>query len=262
MALFYIPSLSRFISLPPRPLMIQGDPKMYGRMITLLHSFSRSHRNVPSQGLVRPISGFFFLLGLILVCETGCTYRFTNTRLTLPKGVRTIAIEAVYDTSREVLPHEILWESLQTAFASDGHLRLTSQSQADALVRAHLKQASIVATGTEQLNGPRKEPNPYTSSTPPPLSEYPTLSQASRYKDTAHLRTVVEVEIWDLRTRNVLLRQTYALGENFRAVHQTKNGEFTTAANDFLRYDEAATAKFQNISRTIAQSVVRDLLFK
>ena len=192
----------------------------------------------------------------------GCTYRFTNERLMRPEGIQTVAIEAVYDTSREVLPHEILWESLQAAFATDGHLRLVAQSQADALVRAHLRQASIVATGTEQLNGPRKEPNPYNSDSPPPPSDYPPLSQASRYKDTAHLRTVVDVEIWNLRTRALLLKQTYSLGENFRAVHQTKNGEFTTAGNDFLRYDEAATAKFQNISRSIAQSVVRDLLVR
>jgi hypothetical protein len=179
-----------------------------------------------------------------------------------PEGIRTIAVEAVFDTSREVLPHEILWESLQAAFASDGHLRLVSQSQADALVRAHLKQASISATGTEQLNGPRQEPVPFKGSTPPSPSEYPPLTQASRYKDTAVLQSVVEVEVWNLWTRSLLLRQTYSLAENFRAVHQTKNGEFTTAANDFLRYDEAAMARFQSLSRNIAQAVVRDLLVR
>lgn len=191
-----------------------------------------------------------------------CTYRFTNERLARPEGIRTIAVEAVYDTSREVLAHEILWESLQAAFAADGHLRLVSQSQADALVRAHLRQASMDATGTEQLNGPRQEPVPYKGETPPPPADYPPLTQASRYKDTATIRTVVDVEVWNLTTHSVLLKQTYSLGENFRAVHQTKNGEFTTAGNDFLRYDEASTAKFQNISRNIAQAVVRDLLVR
>lgn len=204
----------------------------------------------------------FFVLFLWPLVFSGCAYRFTNERLVRPEGIRTIAVEAVFDTSREVLPHEVLWESLQSAFASDGHLRLVSQSQADALVRAHLKQATISATGTEQLNGPRKEPLPFNGNTPPSPSEYPTLTQASRYKDTAVLQTVVEVEVWNLWTRSLLFRQTYSLGENFRAVHQTKNGEFTTAANDFLRYDEAAMARFQNISRNIAQSVVRDLLVR
>ena len=203
-----------------------------------------------------------FSLLLVSLVAPSCAYRFTNERLVRPEGIRTIAVEAVFDTSREVIPHEILWESLQSAFASDGHLRLVSQGQADALVRAHLKQASISATGTEQLNGPRKEPVPFKSDSPPPPSEYPTLTQASRYKDTAVLQTVVDVEVWNLWTRSLLFRQTYSLGENFRAVHQTKNGEFTTAANDFLRYDEAAIARFQSISRSIAQSVVRDLLVR
>jgi hypothetical protein len=86
------------------------------------------------------------------------------------------------------------------------------------------------------------------------------MTQASRYKDTAQLRAVVDVEVWNLRTRSVIMRQTYDLAENFRAVHQTKNGDFTTPENDFLRYDEAAAAKFKSISRTIALAVVRDLL--
>src|SRR3989338_6044213 len=67
-----------------------------------------------------------------------CTYRFSNLYLQPPKGIHTLYIESIFDSSREVVPHEILWEKIQKAFALNGKLVLTPKVEADAYLRAHI----------------------------------------------------------------------------------------------------------------------------
>lgn len=193
----------------------------------------------------------------------GCTYRFTNDSIVKPQGVRTIAVEAVYDTSREVIPHEILWESLQLAIAADGHLRLVGQSEADALMRAHIKSAAITADGGEQNSGAKKDPKPYADeSLVPPPNEFPNLALSGRYRDSARVSYETQIEVFHLHTRELLFKQTYSGSEMFRAVHQTASRQFTVPENDFLRFEEAANAKFKEISKSIARQAVRDFLLR
>lgn len=189
-----------------------------------------------------------------------CTYQFTNDAIVRPDGVRTIAVEAVYDTSREVVPHELLWEALQLGVAADGHLRLVGQKDADILMRAHLKSAQISAGGTELYTGSKKDPDPYTQETPPTPDQFSNLTLSGRYRDSGAVSYVVEVEVYHLKTHKLLFKQNYGGSEGFGAVHQTANRQFTVPENDFLRYDEAVTAKFKNIARGIGRSAVRDFL--
>lgn len=203
-----------------------------------------------------------------LVFTTGCVYRFTNDHVRRPEGIRTIAIEAVYDTTREVVPHELLWASLQEAFATDGHLTLVPQSEADALVRAHLKDASVGASGSVSPNSNLKDP--VTDITAPDLGAPPSprkwrkLTQAGEIKDRGAVAFAVDVEVWSLRTRALLMRQTYALSGGFFAVHSNGSGNpdtsVTTRANDYLRYEESMEARFKQLSGDLAQRVVKDLL--
>jgi hypothetical protein len=212
--------------------------------------------------------GFFELLRFLLSivsCFTfsGCTYRFTNDSIVKPEGVHTIAVEAVYDTSREVIPHELLWESLQLAIAADGHLRLVGQSEADALMRAHIKSAAITADGGEQKSGAKNEPKPYGSDTEVPgPNQFPNLALSGRYRDSARVTFETQIEVFHLHTRELLFKQTYSGSEMFRAVHQTASRQFTVPENDFLRFEEAANAKFKEITKTIARQAVRDFLLK
>jgi hypothetical protein len=195
---------------------------------------------------------------------SGCVYRFTNQHIVRPEGIETVAVEAVYDTSREVLPHELLWQSLQAAFASDGHLRLAPQSSADALVRAHLKKALVGPTGA--VPAPKElssDPNPLdldVDQLPPKPEEFRQLSKAGRFRDYAAVTAVVEVEVWSLRTRTLLMRQTY----NASDTYNTYYGAIASSsdANNHLRYAEATDARFKVISESIAKGVVRDLLIR
>lgn len=202
-------------------------------------------------------------VGLMLVSMlTGCTYRFTNDSIVRPQGVRTIAVEAIYDTGREVIPHELLWEALQLAVAADGHLRLVGQGQADALMRAHIKSAAINADGGEQYSGPKKDPKPYAQDSPVMPDQFSNMTLSGRYRDSARVTIQVDIEVYNLNTRALLLKQTYSGTEVFRAVHQTASRQFTVPENDFLRYEEAAGAKFKEIAKSISRQIVRDLLLK
>ena len=199
--------------------------------------------------------------------NNGCAYRFTNQYVSPPAGVRTIAVEAIYDTSREVLPHEMLWESLQQAFAKDGHLRLTSHSDADALVRAHVKSGSVLPAGGNIANDLNptdsttkvKDPTAFSTTAPPPVpSQFRRLTQAGEYRDKAAVNTVVEVEVWNLNTRALLFRKVYPTSSVFQAIHAI--AAITTTANDHLRYDEAGRAAFKHMSDSVAYDVVNGLM--
>lgn len=200
------------------------------------------------------------LIQLAVLCLplAGCAYTFTNAHLQRPAGVESIAIEAIYDTSREVLPHEMLWQSLQNAFAADGHLRVVPEAAADALVRAHIKSAGIAATGTNQDNKPIKDPRVFDGNTPASPTAFKKLTEAGEYRNEGSIASVVEVEVWNLRTRSLLLKQTYSLADGFRAIHIGTPG--VNEANDHLRYQEAVDASFKTIAENVSRNVVRDLL--
>ena len=192
-------------------------------------------------------------------------YRFTNTHVAPPPGVHTVAVEAIFDTGREVLPHELLWDSLQTAFASDGHLRLVPQARADALVRAHIRDARVMPAGDNNIidtakDGSRKikDPVAFSHDLPPVPSSFRHITQTDVYSSRADIKTVVDVEVVNLNTHQVLLKRTYDLLGEFQAIHAA--GGLTLVNNDHLRYLEAADARFKQMADGIANAVVQTLL--
>src|SRR5436189_181600 len=92
------------------------------------------------QRIVLNIFKSLLYLSLTLMC--GCVYRFTNKHIYVPDGAKTIAIAPIFDSSRIVVPHDILWFSLQQAFASSGHLSMASPAKADLFLQAHVKDAA------------------------------------------------------------------------------------------------------------------------
>ena len=200
----------------------------------------------------RAILSAFFCLAL-----TGCAYKFSNKDLKTPEGVRTVAVEAVFDTSREVVHHEHLWSELQKAFASDGHLRVVQVGKADALVRAHLKKVLLTPSGETFENGPEKDPSVFNRGDPSPPNQFKVLTQAWKVRNKATLSTVVDIEVWNLWTKTLIMRRTYSLADSLQAIHATNN--ITTKGNDFLRLEESTDARFHEIAKKVANQVVRDL---
>ena len=197
--------------------------------------------------------GIFVFLSL---CCLSCSYRFTNLHSRAPKGVQNIAIEAVYDTSREVLPHDRLWESLQRAFAANGKLKVTSSDHSDAIVRAQITRASVTPYGdSTEFDKIEKDPKAFDSNQPPSIDSYKKLHIARSIKGKELLAMAVTVEIWNLNTKTLLFKRSYPVSKTYRAVSGT-----TTAENAFLRSEEDLASAFHGQSDSIAAKVVQDFL--
>lgn len=204
--------------------------------------------------------GAILKAALIASVASSCAYRLTNLHVQSPNHVQTIAIESIYDTTSEVLPHEQLWNELQRSFAANGHLKVTSVDKADALLRAHVRLATIEKSGElrENVRGElKKDIDLYQDRGPPiPPGTLRNLSVANTYYMKDRLGFFVDVEVIDLRTRQILLQRTYTRSFEAWAVSETLN------EISFVRHEESAQLGFAKASRSIAEVVVTDLLVR
>ncbi|MBI2602141.1 MAG: hypothetical protein HYW48_03715 [Deltaproteobacteria bacterium] len=207
----------------------------------------------------------FFTLSFLLQCS----YRFSNQHVRIPTGTETIAIEAIFDTGRSVLPHNLLWESLQRAFAANGHLRVSSMEKADLYLRAHLTSTRFAQSEWDSFSKARKpsmflkelpetpggetsedvEPEPFAP------TEYLNLHSADIFSKRQSLSFLVEVEIWDLRKKTIILSQSYPMGNTFNMFSNR-----STIESRFLRNEEGIEHLFAKLSESIANAVVTELL--
>ena len=188
----------------------------------------------------------------------GCAYRLTNLHAASPNNIKTIHVEAVYDTSAEAIPHEQLWDELQRAFAANGQLRIAPASEADAILRAHIINTQISKSGerrVETTKAKRKDPEVFAGQTPPPTpGQLRDISIADDYFLKSAWRSVVRVEVWDLTTRKLMLQREYPL-----------SGEVTDVRGDqrtqihHVRHEESLNYSFRNAARSAAERVVSDL---
>jgi hypothetical protein len=213
----------------------------------------------PNTSVPASLAGTIRLLAVIPVISalTGCVYRFSNLHVNPPQGIRTVAVEAVYDTSREILPHELLWEELQRAIASEGHLRLVSSSRADALLRARIKSARFSPTGTVVRPQPmiKDPPAMQPGNVPHSYRDFRTLTEAAELMPSTSVVVEVELQLWHLANKELLFERTYIQSESFLSVRPS-----TSPRNNHLRDDEAFRADFARMSRSIADRFISDLL--
>lgn len=185
-----------------------------------------------------------------------CTYRFSNLYLQPPKGIHTLYVESIFDSSREVTPHEILWEKIQRAFAVNGKMILTSKTEADAYLRAHIttatvKQFDLEGSVSKDISIPLMDGTGRYN----PLSAYENLLAATRFSKKESLALSVLVEVWDLRNKQLLWSQTYT-GSDYHKIF----GVYTAKESGYLYATEGYEAVFASISGQIADNILRDFL--
>ncbi len=195
---------------------------------------------------------------IISLCS--CVYRFTNLHVSVPEGIRTVAVEPIYDTSREILPHELLWDEMQRAIAAEGHLMLAPANKADAILRVRIKSARFSPTGTV-IKPQIRTKDPATISpeqtTLPSYREFRTLTEAAELMPSTAVLIEVEVQLWHLETKKLLFEKSYVQSESFLSVRPS-----TSPRNNYLRENEAFRADFARMSRAISERVISDLLIK
>jgi len=197
---------------------------------------------------------------IVAIGLSGCVYRFTNLHVAAPEGIRTVAVEAVYDASREILPHELLWEELQRAIAAEGHLMLAKPSKADALLRVKIKNARFSPTGTvvkpQILTKDPAAISP-TQESLPDYREFRTLTEAAELMPSTAVMIEVDVQLWHLSNRKLLFERSYVQTESFLSVRPS-----TSPRNNYLRENEAFRSDFARMAKSISERVVSDLLIK
>ncbi len=195
---------------------------------------------------------FPIAIGLSLL--TSCAYHFGSSSIQIPAGIRSLSVEAVYDTSREIFPHEILWSAMQQQIARSGRLVLTSQEEADAILRIWVQQARVNPSGTASREPLAKDPPP-SKDAPGRPDEYRNLRRAGSWTTDENVSFTVEVELHDLKSQKLLKRQAYSFNNNFKSLRPVT---ITSTASGYLHYEEAMEAKVKELSNQLSQRVVVD----
>ncbi|MCX6130969.1 MAG: hypothetical protein NTX25_18165 [Proteobacteria bacterium] len=195
-------------------------------------------------------------LVLLLFMLSSCVYRFTNTALRLPIGVRSIAVEAVYDTSREVVPHELIWSAVQKELARNGRLFVTSQNEADALMILTLNHASVRPSGTPSREPVSRDPV-ITDSEKGRPEDFRNLRRAGSWTTDESVNLTLSAEVIDLKTKTVLFRREYSGATSFKSLRSVS---VTSSNSAYLNYEEALQSKVKVLSEQLASRIVSDFL--
>ena len=218
---------------------------------TILSIFSaRQHPRCPRLLVI--ILFYLSFFGL-----SSCVYRFTNLAMSPPAGITSIAVEAVYDTSEEVLPHEYLWNAVQQALAGNGRIHLTSQSAADAILRMHLRKADVLPNGTVARDPVAKDPKITSLATVQDPDAFRRLTRAGAWTLEEALGVAVDVEVYRIENQKLIFKSTYTDATTFKSQRSRDMAQMNT---QYLLYEESLGASFELLAKRIADKIVADLL--
>lgn len=192
---------------------------------------------------------------VLLFGVKGCVYHFANGYYQPPKGIQTLYIESIYDTSRTAVPHQILWEELQRVFAADGRVVLSNKKSADAYLRVHLREVNEGQFETSKT--PPVDPPDLGNLEEPPLpSDLQNLKQAGEYAKKARINIAVTAEFLRLRPKMESISvKNYAGTATYSQLLTS-----VSPLNYGLRAREARNNAFYASAVSIASSIKSDFL--
>jgi hypothetical protein len=197
------------------------------------------------------------LLPFLFLFLVSCTYRFTNIATDRPAGIESIAVAAVYDTTSEIIPHDIFWTAMQKAVIDNGRLRLTSEDKADALLRSHIKSASFRSKDAAPTSGKQPKILPNTNILGKDIDPM-TQSEAASTEEI--LVILVDVEVWDLKTRSKIFSKTYSSGN--RIVDRSYDARSVAMDGQFLVYTESVNTMLADVAADMSANIISDLFLQ
>ena len=195
------------------------------------------------------------LLQLSFLSHLSCAYRFSKTRLVIPKNQRSIAVEAIYDVGENVIPHELLWESLQREIAWSGKFLLRSRNTADLYLRALVSRSGshqFESTASSTIRDPNVFIDPDTN-LPRDPAKYLDLRSASVFSKRKRISVSIEVEIWDLHTRKKIFAKSYDLKQTLNMFSGRSTNE-----SRFIRHEEDLEYSYQALFSRVAKQITAD----
>lgn len=201
--------------------------------------------------------GFITSLMTLVASSSGCAYRFSNIAMKRPVGVRTIAFEGIYDTTRDVVPSQIIWAEIQKAFARNGKLAITSVDQADAIMVA---QITAVQSNPENINREQRNKDPKGEDVrninpADPEIGFKNLMKAGRWTSQQMVGFSLNINVWRLDNRQMIFTRSYAIAGPFHSFRPT---ETVSQAGQFLSFEENRNTTFRRFARQISSRIVSD----
>ncbi|MCX6117596.1 MAG: hypothetical protein NT027_08650 [Proteobacteria bacterium] len=207
----------------------------------------------------RQVAGLTVLVSLCVTANS-CAYRLTNLHMRNPNKIQSIAIEGIYNTGSEPIPHDQVWDQLQRAFAANGHLKIASVGKSDALLRAKISNTRYSRSGAlddTQSGSDRSDPPLYpVTGNPLAPNKLPDINTARKYFQKDLLTFNLEVEVYDMSTKAILLQRTYSLAVDTLAIRSDAN------AVAFLRHEESVQYGIAKSARSVADNIISDLLVR
>lgn len=199
------------------------------------------------------------LICMLLLASAACSYRFSNLRTQNTYGVETIYVKQVFDTSKEVIPAQEVWVSMQKAFSKISPIQLTEIKKADAILTIHLYETSLNPTGTivnNDISFSEDDPN-IDSQNIPSFKEFKFLKRAGEYSDKTTINSKALVTIYKTSDKQKIFEQRYDLNEVFLSTEA--RGDINS---EYLNFEEKVQADFKNLSDTLAERVVQDFVYR
>lgn len=203
------------------------------------------------------------LVSIFALCS--CSYRFTNTHLTPPAHIKKIAVEGVYDISREVISHELLWAEIQTEIAKSGKVKLSSQRGADALMRIKIENANIVPSSiTDSKSSGQVYPS-FNDNLPKTLeqlkeSDIANIAESRSKGGKEFFSITCNIEVWNLHSRKLLFKKSYSQTRDLKIDVNTITPNDLKNESLYLRYEEQIDVTFKDMAKTIGREAIRDFL--
>lgn len=196
-----------------------------------------------------------FILLFILIHS--CSYRFSNSdRLQSQRSPRSLAVEGIFDTSRQVIPKDLLWREIQEAFANTGKVPLRPAKSADMLLRVHISDAAMAPNPGKFDTGVTDPEKPYAGDNLQP-SRLPPLSRSfDDHSMREAVKTSFSVELWDLHSTKMVFQKNYQQSFQYRLT------ESKTSDRATLYSKENLDTEFTSSARLIARSIYLDVLGK
>lgn len=194
---------------------------------------------------------------LIVSCaslQSCVSYRFANRGVRPIAGMRSVAVESVFDTSGQVVDHGVVWQAFQEEIARSGLLRLENRKRADGLLRVHVVQAQLFNSGKAEVVDERRDqqdPELLSRQEPPVWNRFRSLGSAGEYaRDEAYVLRLF-VELYDLRTGKRVFARTFRNKFRHPAEQFSTRGQEQAIRNIEMR---------QHSTRLASNAVAKDVL--
>lgn len=198
------------------------------------------------------------ILSLLILAtySQSCVYTFVNSsRHSGNFKIRSIAVEAVYDTSSTPMSHADLWREIQRAIIKDGFLHLTNSHSADAILTLELLNNNVANSGSPIELDSKTTLDDFIPSTA--TSEQITdLNRAGRITQHEVIGFTVLAEAYELSSGKKIYSKQYSQS----ATLKSKRGSYLARENDFLIHEEALTNRTQEMSRSMGAQINSDLV--